>query len=310
MKRLTLFFLGIVLLSFCAKAQTEEELRAIDYDYNAFKSELDMVVNATIHDSNEVPRIYAQFPRSLLKVNHVHHCVGVSDPFTPPVDAVRQAMRRASFLHALKSNCKAFGVIDYYSKYSPIVRRDKSMGLKEMVKVFVDSLYDMRQARIVNHEYLKSGELILTVDFSDCVKSPSSAIFEVFKSTKEKGKGIQETSNIKIIDKRNEEDYELKKDYLAQEITSEDLSKSKDFENMLFSYSSYNTKFTVKGGLWSYMILTLSADILDQTSDKTTSTKSVKDYKLGDIFVDLTRTAGFFKYRFQYKSFIYSLRKF
>jgi len=307
-------FLFFIVLAFITHnvsvAQTKEQIIAIEQNYMKFKTELLRIRNATESSGAIAKKCKAKFPRSLIDTKKVDYSVGISDPFSPPLEATHQALRRACFIQALKSNCKAFAVLDNYSKYSPAIRGQKSMGLKEMAHVFVDSLYDLRGAIIVNHEYLQTGELILTVDFSKCKKTGSSALFEAYKNTKEKGKGIRETSAIKIIDRRLKSDYKLKKDYHAYEIISKDVSKNDDFSNFYFSYSSYNTKFGIKGGLWAHMVLNLASTILEQASGKTTSVKSVKDYHINNMMVDLTRTSGFFAFNFHYKSFLQKLNKF
>lgn len=306
-----IFFLLITVLgSIPCNSQTIEQISAIENSYNEFKDELAVVVGGTYSSDISEKKYYAKFPRSLISIKQINSSVGISDPFTPPLEATQQAIKRAALIQALKSNCKAFTVIDYYTKFSPAIRKDKAMGLKEMVNVFVDSLYDTRNAIIIDHEYLQTGELILTVDFSKCHKTASVGLFEIFKSTKEKGQGIQKTSNIKIMDNRDKSDYELKKDYEEQTIVSRDISSNKNYENFYFSYSSYNTKFGVKGGLWAYLTLRLSDVILDQATEKTSHVKSVTDYHVNNLIVDLKRTSGFFKFRFKYKSFITSLRKF
>lgn len=297
-------------MTLVSSAQTNEQIIAIDYDYNKFKSQLSLVMGATGSSDATTIKYQAKFPRTLIDTKQVDYSVGISDPFSPPLEATHQALRRACLIQALKSNCKTFAVFDYYTKYSPAIRGQKTMGLKEMAHVFVDSLYDLRGAIIVNHEYLQTGELILTVDFSKCKKTGSSALFEAYKSTKEKEKSIQETSVIKIVDRRNKGDYKLKKDYHAYEIISKDVSKNNNFNNFYFSYSSYNTKFGIKGGLWAHMLLNLSSTILEQASEKTTLVKSVKDYHINNMVVDLTRTSGFFRFNFKYKSFLQKLRKF
>jgi hypothetical protein len=299
----------IVVFTVC-QSQTKEQMLEIDQNYNKFKTELSAVMGGSASSEHSTKKYHAKFPRSLIDTKQVDYSVGISDPFAPPMEATHQALRRACFIQALKSNCKTFAIFDYYSNYSPAIRGQKAMGIKEMAHVFVDSLYDLRGAIIVNHEYLQTGELILTVDFSQCKKTGSSALFEVYKTTKEKGKGIRETTAIKIIDRRNKADYKIKKDYHAYEIISKDVSKNENFGDFHFSYSSYNTKFAIKGGLWSYMLLNLASDILEQSSDKTTSVKSVKDYHIDNMVVDLTRTSGFFSFNFQYKSFLQKLRKF
>jgi len=311
-KQSSLFIL-LAFLTLGSFAQTTEQIKAIDEDYNKFKDQISRIQGGSASSDDSIAttqKFYAKFPRSLIDTKQVNYSVGVSDPFAPPMEATHQALRRACFIQALKGQCKTFAIFDYYSKYSPVVRGPKVMGMKEMAHVFVDSLYDLRGATIVTHEYLKTGELILTVDFSKCKKTGSSALFEVYKSTKEKGKGFRETSAIKIIDRRDRNTYELKKDYHAFEIISKDVSKNESFADFYFSYSSYNTKFGIKGGLWSHMLLSLSSTILKQAADKTTSVKSVKDYKINDMIIDLTRTSGFFSFNFQYKSFLQELRKF
>lgn len=308
-KRFYLFMLLSVCFVF-SKAQTTEQLSAIDEDYNKFKLEITRVMSSAPTDDITSKRYLADFPKSLTDNQQGDYSVGISDPFSPPLHATHQALRRACFIQALKSNCKAFAIFDYYSRYSPASRGEKSMGLKEMAHVFVDSLYDLRQAKIINHEYLRTGELVLTVDFSNCKRTGSSALFEVQKSRKEKGKGVHETSVIKIIDRRDKNDYEIKKDYQNSEITSRDVSKNDNFGNFRFSYSFHNTKFGLKGGLWSYIVQNLSSTILNQASDKTTNVKSVKDYHINNMVVDLTRTSGFFPFTFAYKTFIQGLRRF
>lgn len=303
-------FLLLVFLATKSFTQTKDQIIAIDHDYNKFKQQLSSVTGATSSSGVTTKKYYAKFPRSLIDTKQVDYSVGISDPFAPPLEATHQALRRACFIQALKNNCKTFAIFDSYSKYSPAVRGQKAMGLKEMAHVFVDSLYDLRGAIIVNHEYLETGELILTVDFSKCKKTGSTALFEVYKSTQEKGKGIRETSAIKIIDRRDKNNYKLKKDYHAYEIISKDVSKNDDFGDFYFSYSSNNTKFGIKGGLWAHTLLNLSSSILEQASEKTTSVKSVKDYHINNMVVDLTRTSGFFAFNFQYKSFLQKLRKF
>lgn len=301
---------ALMIISTHAFAQTQQQVDAIDRDYDKFKSQLSRIMGGAADPEVGTEKFYAKFPRTLIDTKQVDYSVGISDPFTPPMEATHQALRRACFIQALKNNCKTFAIFDYYSKYSPAVRGQQSMGIKEMANIFVDSLYDLRGAKIVTHEYLATGELILTVDFSKCKKTGSTALFEAYKSTQEKGKGIRETSAIKIIDRRDRNNYVLKKDYHAYEIVSEDVSKNRNFENFYFSYSSYNTKFGIKGGLWSHMLLNLSTTILAEASDKTTSVKSVKDYHINNMVVDLTRTSGFFSFNFQYKSFLQKLRKF
>ncbi|MFT6747377.1 MAG: hypothetical protein ACJAZ2_001729 [Glaciecola sp.] len=303
-------FILIAFVALTGVSQTKDQITAIDNDYNKFKTQLSSVMGGSASSAITVKKYSAKFPRSLIDAKQVDYSVGISDPFSPPLEATHQALRRACFIQALKSNCKTFAIFDYYSKYSPAIRGQQAVGIKEMAHVFVDSLYDLRGAVIVNHEYLQSGELILTVDFSKCEKTGSTALFEVYKSTKEKGKGIRETSAIKIIDRRNKSDYKLKKDYHAYEIISKDVSKNENFGDFYFSYSSYNTKFSVKGGLWSHMLLNLSSSILLQASKKTTSIKAVKDFHVNNMVVDLMRTSGFFSFNFQYKSFLQRLRKF
>jgi hypothetical protein len=311
--RQSYFLILLVVLATRGFTQTPEQITAIDNDYNKFKLQISRIQGGSAGSEDSTTpaeKFYAKFPRSLIDTKQVDYSVGISDPFTPPMEATHQALRRACFIQALKGQCKTFAIFDYYSKYSPAIRGPKSMGLKEMAHVFVDSLYDLRRAKIVTHEYLQTGELILTVDFSKCKKTGSSALFEVYKSTKEKGKGLRETSAIKIIDRRDRNTYSLKKDYHAFEIISEDVSKNESFADFYFSYSSYSTKFGIKGGLWSHMLLNLSSAILEQAAEKTTSVKSVKDYKINEMLVDLTRTSGFFPFNFQYKSFLLKLRGF
>lgn len=303
-------FILIAFIAVTGVSQTKDQIIAIDNDYNKFKTQLSSVMGGSANSGITAKKYSAKFPRSLIDTKQVDYSVGISDPFSPPLEATHQALRRACFIQALKSNCKTFAIFDHYSKYSPAIRGQKAIGMKEMAHVFVDSLYDLRGAVIVNHEYLQSGELILTVDFSNCKKTGSTALFEVYKSTKEKGNAIRETSAIKIIDRRSKKDYTLKKDYHAYEIISKDVSKNENFGDFYFSYSSYNTKFSIKGGLWSHMLLNLSSSILLQASKKTTSIKAVKDYHVNNMVVDLMRTSGFFSFNFQYKSFLQRLRKF
>ena len=98
--------------------------------------------------------------------------------------------------------------------------------------------------------------------------------------------------------------------YHGNEILTNGISTNIDYDNYFFTYSSYKTKFGIKGGLWAYIIMQLSDDISQQANSKTTYTKSVKDQYNQDLMVHLTRNVGFYKYDFGYNSFIYSLRKF
>mgnify|MGYP006156536241 CR=1 FL=1 len=305
-----LVLLYIITFSFDCTSQTPEQLEAIDKKYSEFKDELSEVIGATYFSDSKTTKFYAQFPRSLLNSKHTDYAVGISDPFTSPIEAIQKAIKRASFIQALKGGSKTFGIIDYYKKVTNNGQRPTSMGFKEMVNVFVDSLYDVEHARIVDYEYLKSGELILTVDFAKCERIRGSAIFECYKNTKEKGKAIQKTSKIKIVSDDYEGDYDLTKHYYSYKITSGDISTNPEFADFYFSYSSYKTKFGIKGGLWAYIMTHLSETILDQATDKTTRVQSVSDYQEGNVFIELTRMVGFFEFRFRYRSFLHSLRKF
>lgn len=291
--------------------QTTEQLGQIEKDYNNFKSEISMVMGASENSELDNKKFYGRYPRLLQDVKQLKFTVGISDPFTPPIEAIQKAIKRAAFLKALKNGSKAFAVIDHFNKVSEITKRNESFGYREMVHVFVDSLYDIENAKIVKHEYLKTGELLLIVDFTKCKKTGGSAIFEIFKNTKEKGKGIQKTSKIKIVGDDNADiDYEVKKSYFSKEIKTADLSTNTDFQDWYFSYSSYKTKFGIKGGLWSFFIEKISKNILDQATEKTKNVQSVNDYQLNNVMVKQTRMIGFFQYIYSYKSFINSLLQF
>lgn len=312
-------FIFSILLFFLIKgqvaAQTEEQLLKIEEDYNKFKSELSTIIGATENSEVNTKKFYGDFPHSLLEVKQVDHSIGISDPFCPPLEAVQQAIKRACFIQALKNGSKSFAVIDYYSKESNLSTQPLAVGFREMVHVFVDSIYDTENIEIVRHEYLKTGELILTVDFSKCKRSSTTAIFEIFKNSKELGNALQKTSQIKIINgsKDEEEDktsYQMKKNYHAYEIKTRDVSVNENFADFYFSYTSYKTKFGIKGGLWSYIVLQLSENILEQASEKTKHVQSVTDNYLNNELVQITRMVGFFEYQFKYKSFILGLRNF
>lgn len=295
-------------------AQTEEQLSKIEKDYSKFKSELSNIIGATENSDVNTKKFYGDFPHSLLEVKQVDHSVGISDPFCPPLEAVQQAIKRACFIQALKNGSKSFAVIDYYSKESNLSTQPLAVGFREMVHVFVDSIYDTENIEIIRHEYIKTGELILTVDFSKCKRTATTAIFEIFKNSKELGAALQKTSQIKIIneseDDEDETTYQLKKNYHAYEIKTRDVSVNENFADFYFSYTSYKTKFGIKGGLWSYIVLQLSENILEQATEKTNHVQSVTDNYLNNELVQITRMVGFFEYHFKYKSFILGLRNF
>lgn len=309
----------VVLLSCVSsiEAQTEDQLKKIEHDYQQFKSQLSLIMGASVESDSTAKKFTATFPRSLLDIKQVNCAIGISDPFSPPLEAISKAIKRASFIQALKNNCKSFAVIDYFSKESSITNSKIASGYREMAHVFVDSLYDTKNAKIVRHEYLKTGELILTVDFSDCKKSPATAIFEVFKNTKELGAALQKTSQIKIIGSNLIEEeqnifsiYKVKKRDQALAIKTGDVSANANFSDWNFTYSSYKTKIGIKGGLWAYLMTQLSENILNQGTEKTMHVQSVTDQMHNNQLTQITRMAGFFNFDFKYKSFILGLRNF
>ena len=305
----SLFYFCVAICFFQLDAQTEDQFDAILADYTYLKAHQLLAVDS-LPDSDQIstPRFVAKFPRTLLEKVQLNYSIGISDPFLPPEEAIPQAIKRASFLQALRNSSKAFAIVDVYTKVSEITRREVQLQVKELIKVFVDSLYSIRNANIIKHEYLATGELILTVDFRACEKKSTTALFEIYRSTKEKGPGLQKTSKIKLTNE--DEEYVHKKCYHGNEITSNGIALDVDFDNYYFTYVSYKTKYGIKGGLWSYIIQQLSENIAAQAVNKTTITKNVRDDYLELMNIDLTRNVGFYQYEFAYNSFIYSLRQF
>ena len=307
--RLCLFFLLFISNVSETVGQSVDQFDAILADYLYLKEHRLLAVDSAIDpNSTSNPHFEAKFPRTLLDKVQLNYSIGISDPFLPPEEAIPQAIKRASFLQALRNSSKAFAVIDVYTKVSEITRREVQLQVKELIKVFVDSLYSIKNAQIIKHEYLETGELILTVDFRACEKKSTTALFEIYRSTKEKGPGLQKTSRIKLTNQ--DEEYLYKRCYHGNEITSNGIALDVDFDNYYFTYVSYKTKYGIKGGLWSYLIGELSESIAKQAVDKTTITKTVRDDYLELMNIDLTRNVGFYHYEFAYNSFIYSLRQF